>query len=100
MASALLTAAVPIVVLSNNLFAAGVKLPGASALCGVHEGGGIDPIPFLPVPAGVFDAPDIFGARPSKPAFARRLFEALLDNLCEITSRDDGAGRWNGVLGV
>jgi hypothetical protein len=96
MASALRAAAVPIVVLSNSLFAAGVKLPGISALRGVQDGGAIDPSPFLLVPAGVLEM--LFGPSPSNPAFVRRLFDALFDNLCEIISRDDGAGMWKGVL--
>lgn len=100
MASALLAAAVPMVVLSNNLFAAGVKLPGTSALREVHEGGGIGPPPILPVPTCVLETPGVFGPSPSNPAFPRRLFDALLDSLFEMTSRDDGAGRWKGVLGV
>ena len=34
------------------------------------------------------------------PAFARKLFDALADNLCEIVSRDEGPGIWNGVFGA
>lgn len=78
-ASALLAAAVPIVVLSNNLFAAGVKLPGASALRGVQLGGPIEP-DFEELPrAGV--RPIIGVGPPRRIAFARRLFEACEDNL-------------------
>lgn len=90
MASARRAAAVPNVVLSNNRFAAGVRLPGASALRGVQLGGAIVPL------AGVRD-----GARPSKgveplsrPAFARRLFAALAESLCDNASRLDGAEIW------
>lgn len=36
---------------------------------------------------------------PKSPALARKLFEALLDNLCEIASRLEISCRWNGVLG-
>jgi hypothetical protein len=42
-ASALLDAAVPIVVRSSSLLAAGVSEPGASARRGVHDGGGMSP---------------------------------------------------------
>jgi hypothetical protein len=47
---------------------------------------------------GVLPRPLIRG-RPNNAAFARRLFDALLDNLREMTSRVVGAGKWNGVLG-
>ena len=42
-ASALLEAAVPMVVRSSSLLAAGVSAPDASARRGVHDGGGISP---------------------------------------------------------
>jgi hypothetical protein len=78
-ASALLAAAVPIVVLSNNLFPAGVRLPGASALRGVQLGGPIEP-GFEELPrVGV--RPIIGVGPPRRTAFARRLFEACADNL-------------------
>jgi len=96
-ASALLAAAVPKVVLSNNLFAAGVRLPGASALRGVQLGGPIDPGFEEPPRAGV--RPNIGVELPRRPAFARRLFDALADNLCDNASRLDGAAIWKGVLG-
>lgn len=90
-ASARRAAAVPSVVLSNNRFAAGVRLPGASALRGVQLGGAIEPL------AGVRD-----GVRPSsgvellsRPAFARRLFAALAESLWDNASRFDGAEIWN-----
>ena len=79
-ACARLTAAVPIAVRSNNRLAAGVKLPAASALLGVQDGGGIDP--FL---AGVAMLFKFFGVRavgpPSNIAFARRLLAALAESL-------------------
>jgi hypothetical protein len=78
-ASALLVAAVPIVVLSNNLFPAGVKLPGASALRGVQLGGPIEPNFEEPPRAGVRPMSGV--VPPSRTAFARRLFEACADNL-------------------
>ena len=86
-ASALLDAAVPMVDLSSSLFAAGVSEPDASARRGVHDGGGMSP--FLRAWAG-----------PSKLAFARRLFAAEDESLCESTSRLVGAEMWKGVLGV
>jgi hypothetical protein len=95
MASALLAAAVPIVDRSNSLFAAGVKFP--SVRLGVHVGGPIDWFLLDPV-AGV----EIPGGLPpcKSTAFARKLFDAVADNLCEIVSRDDGPGMWNGVFGA
>jgi len=93
-ASALLAAAVPIAVLSSSLFPAGVSAPTASALLGVHVGGGIAPFVTLLFP-GVRDIP----GKPRSPALARRLFEALFESLCEMRSREDGAGRWKGVVG-
>jgi hypothetical protein len=78
-ASALLAAAVPMVVLSSNLFAAGVRLPGASALRGVQLGGPIEP-DFEGAPrVGV--RPNIGVEPPRRPAFARRFFEAVADSL-------------------
>jgi len=44
--------------------------------------------------------PGVAPPRPNISALARRLLEALLESLFEMTSRDDGAGRWNGVLEV
>jgi hypothetical protein len=85
-ASALLDAAVPIV-RSSSLFAAGVSAPDASARRGVHDGGGMSP--FLRTwPA------------PSRFAFARKLFEAEDESLCDSTSRLVGADMWKGVLGT
>jgi len=86
-ASALLDAAVPIVVRSSSLFAAGVSAPDASARRGVHEGGGISP--FLRAWPG-----------PSKVAFARRLLAAEDESLCDSASRLVGADMWKGVLGI
>jgi hypothetical protein len=42
--SALFDAAVPIVVRSSSLLAAGVSEPGASTRRGVHDGGGMSPL--------------------------------------------------------
>lgn len=103
-ASALLMAAVPRVLRSSNRRAAGVKLPGASERRGVHEGGGILPfprVPFVP-PPGVAMIPGVRPScpSPSNPALARKLFDALLESLWEIVSREETAGMWNGVLGV
>lgn len=86
-ASALLDAAVPIVDRSSSLLPAGVNAPDASARRGVHDGGGISP--FLRAwPA------------PSRLAFARKLFEAEDESLCDSTSRLVGADMWKGVLGA
>ena len=86
-ASALLDAAVPIVVRSSSLFAAGVNDPDASARRGVQEGGAMSPfLRVLPVP--------------SMLAFARKLFEAEDESLCESISRLVGADMWKGVLGT
>lgn len=75
-ASARRAAAVPNVVLSNSRFAAGVRLPGASALRGVQLGGAIEPL------AGVRDGVrPSSGVGPMRPAFARRLFAALAESL-------------------
>jgi len=79
---------------SSNLFAAGVRPPIASALRGVHEGGGIDPFLALP-PAGVRAIP----GTPSSPALVRRLFAAFVESLCDMRSRAEGATMWKGVLG-
>jgi len=85
-ASALLDAAVPIVVRSSSLLAAGVSAPDASARRGVHDGGGMSP--FLRA-----------WLAPSKLAFARKLFAAEDESLCDSTSRLVGADMWKGVLG-
>jgi len=85
MVSALLDAAVPIVVRLSSLLAAGVSAPDASARRGVHDGGGMSP--FLRAWPG-----------PSKLAFTRRLFEAEDESLCDNTSRFVGADMWKGVL--
>ena len=85
----------PMVLRSRSLFAAGVNDPGASAFRGVQEGGGMDVLrPLL--------AEDLEnnGTFPSKPAFARRLLAASLDNLCERRSRELGSAIRNGVAGV
>jgi len=82
-ASARLVAAVPNAVLSNNRRAAGVKF--ASVRRGVHVGGAI--LPFFPVA--------VRGVNIS--AFARRLFDALLDSLWEMTSRAEISGIRKGV---
>jgi len=77
MASARFAAAAPIVLRSKSLLAAGVKFPAASDRRGVHEGGGI--LPFLvgtEIPGGRPCCP-----KPNKPAFARKLLDALFDNL-------------------
>jgi len=73
--------------LSSSFLAAGVSEPDASARRGVHDGGAMSP--FLRAWAG-----------PSKFTFARRLFEAEDESLCESTSRLVGADMWKGVLGV
>lgn len=88
--SARLAAAVPSAVRSNSRLAAGVRFP--SVFLGVQLGGSI-------FPPGVRET--FPGARGpcSKPAFARKLREAFAESRCEIASREDGAGRWNGVLG-
>lgn len=98
----LLWATVPIADLSSSLRAAGVRFPAASDLLGVfgvNEGGAIDPPRlaegFLVKPGVRATGPP----RPSSPALARRLFAALFDSLLESCSREDRAGRWNGVLG-
>jgi hypothetical protein len=90
-----------IVVRFNKDFAAGVKFPAASAFRGMHVGGCIDRL-LSPWPSGV--ARPTRGVLPSdlmpnSPALARKLFDALLDNLCDINSRGVIAGRWKGVLG-
>jgi len=87
MASALLAAAVPIVDRSKSLFAAGVRFP--SVRLGVHVGGPIDW--FLLDPAAGVEIPGVLPC--NSTAFARKLFDALADNLWEIVSRDEGPGR-------
>ncbi len=64
------------VVRSNSRFAAGVRLPAASDLRGVHDGGSI--VPFLLT--GVREGPPGVRLRPSSPALARRLLEASFDS--------------------
>jgi len=78
---------VPIVDRSSNLFAAGVNEPDASARRGVQEGGAMSP--FLRALL-----------TPSKLAFARKLFVAEDESLCESNSRFVGAEIWKGVLGM
>jgi hypothetical protein len=82
------------IVLFNNLLAAGVRFP-ASALFGVHVGGPMFP---LVRSNGMRDVPGVLPP-PNKIAFARRLFEAFAESLCEIRSRLDGPAIRNGVLG-
>lgn len=97
MTSALLAAAVPIEVLSSSLLPAGVRAPNASALLGVHDGGGIEAFEVDEVPLtlrGVLMIPE----RPSSPAFARKLFDALAESFCDSCSLADGAAILNGVL--
>ena len=83
-------------VLSNNRRAAGVRFPAASDFRGVHEGGAISP--FRPEGEAIPGVRPIC-PRPKSPALARKLFEALLDNLCEIASRLEISCKRNGVLG-
>lgn len=79
MASALLLAAVPSVVLWSNRRAAGVRLPAASARRGVHDGGAM--FPFFP------DSDDLRLVRGPRlvdlsiSAFKRKLLEALSESL-------------------
>lgn len=82
---------------SNNLRAAGVNAPAASALRGVHEGGGIDPVLAEVLPLTLLGV--CIPGTPSNPALALKLLAALLESLCERRSRDDGAAMWKGVLG-
>jgi hypothetical protein len=84
------------IVLFNNLFAAGVRFPATSALFGVHVGG-----PIFPRVRSSDDVREIPGVLPppNRIAFARRLFEAFAESLCEIRSRFDGPSMRNGVLG-
>lgn len=86
------------IVLFNNLLAAGVRFPAASALFGVHVGGPMFP---LVRSDGVRDAPGILPPPPppNRIAFARRLFEAFAESLCEMRSRLDGPAMRNGVFG-
>ena len=92
MASARLDAAVPIVVRSSNLLAAGVNAP--SALRGVHDGGGIEPFraepPVLLLTLDGVRKPGI----PSNSALARRLLAAEFESLCDSCSRADGGAIW------
>lgn len=83
-------------VLSNNRRAAGVRFPAASDFRGVQEGGAISPFrdEGVPIPGVRPNCP-----RPKSPALARKLFEALFDNLCEIASRLEISCKRNGVLG-
>lgn len=74
--------------------AAGVR-PAASALFGVHAGGAIEPFD-RPSTDGVL-IPGVFP--PNNSAFALKLFDASFDSLCEIRSREEGSGRWNGLFG-
>lgn len=83
------------IVLFNNLLAAGVRFPTASALFGVHVGGPMFP---LVRSSGMRDIPGVLPP-PSRIAFARRLFEAFAESLCEIRSRLDGPAMRNGVFG-
>lgn len=92
MASDLLVA----IVLVSSLLAAGVN-PAASTLFGVQVGGAIDPLDDLLTGKGVREIPGV--RPPNNSAFARRLFDASLDSLCDMRSRADGARKWNGVLG-
>jgi len=99
MASALRAAAVPIAVRLSKRRAAGVKFPAASEGRGVQLGGPIAPF-FAVLPLkGVRDTLGVRPPRPKSPALTRRLFDALLDSLWEMASRDVGAAMWNGVLG-
>jgi hypothetical protein len=77
MTSALLLAAVPIVVLCKSRRAAGVKFPEASARRGVDDGGAM--LPFLPNKEtfAVFKRLD----EPSMSALTRKLFDALSASL-------------------
>jgi len=84
------------IVLSSNLFAAGVNPPVASALFGVHVGGPMDPFVLSSID-GVREIPGI--RPPIKSALALKLFEALEDSLRDMRSREDGTGRWNKALG-
>lgn len=94
-ASARREAAVPIVERSSSLLAAGVSAP--SALRGVHDGGGMEP--FLADPATILlrtlDGVRRPGIPPRSSAFARRLFDAVFESLCESCSRAEGGLIWN-----
>jgi len=77
-ASALLAAAVPMVVRSSRRRAAGVRFPLASARRGVHEGGGM--LPFFPSKAVlILRGVPLDGFINS--AFARKLFDAFSESL-------------------
>jgi len=54
---------------------------------------------FLPPADGVIPASRPSDFKPNSSALARKLFDALLDNFCEIASLEERAGMWNGVLG-
>ena len=84
------------IVLFNNLFAAGLRFPTASTLFGVHVGGPIFP---RVRSTDVREIPGVLPPPPNRIAFARRLFEAFAESLCEIRSRLDGPSMRNGVLG-
>lgn len=86
----------PIVDLSRRRLAAGVSDPGASDLRGVKDGGGMEPLRAAPLP----DNREELGRPPSRPAFARKLFDASFDSLCESRSLDDGSAMRKGVAGV
>lgn len=81
-AVSVLFANAPDVLRSNNLLAAGVRFPAASARLGVHEGGPIFPFDLPPR-----ETPGV--CSPVISAFALRLFEAELASLRERASRDD-----------
>lgn len=80
--SVLFANAAPDVLRSNNLLAAGVRFPAASARLGVHEGGPIFPFDFPPR-----ETPGV--CSPVISAFALRFFEAEFASLRERASRDD-----------
>jgi hypothetical protein len=92
-ASALLVAAVPRALRSSNRRAAGVRLPAASERRGVHEGGAI--LPFVPLMGVLAVIPGVRPRcpRPSSPALARKLFDALLESRWDMDSREETGGR-------
>lgn len=83
------------IVLFNNLLAAGVRFPAASALLGVHVGGPMFPL----VRSNDVRVPCVLPPLPRRMAFALRLFEAFAESLWEIRSRLEGPAIRNGVLG-
>ena len=88
-ASARREAAVPIVVLSSSRRAAGVSAP--SAFLGVHDGGGMEPFRIEPATLPrTLDGVRRPGTPPNSSAFARKLFAAVFDSLCESCSRAEG----------